>query len=304
MTSVSDQHQQDAHCAPEVIPIPTEGFSSLSGELHRSHGEHTASLLWLPAMGVPARYYRRFGAALAVNGIDTLVMDLRGQGASEPANGRHSNHDYAHLVNVDCAAAIASLKEVAGGGPVLVGGHSLGGHIAVLYASITAAKPDGIVLVAAQNPHHSGYRGFGRLRMLLAPQLIAAITNIWGYWPGHKLGFGGRQPKRLINDWARVCRGGRWPKGGTADFGVAMAALDLPVFAASIEGDQDAPPAAVNRLCEQLGQASITRWDFAPEEPLSSPHLGWARRVPAPIALRIAQWVKAECTAAFEGRRG
>lgn len=286
-----NQSDNNESKAPEKVTIPVTGFSALSAELHRSSTVKAPALLWLPAMGVPAKYYRRFGAAIAARGITTLVLDLRGQGDSVPRVGRQSHFGYRHLVETDCSAAVRTLRQMTGNVPIILGGYSLGGHIAVLHAISAAQKPDGVVLIAAQNPHFHGYSGLGSLRMLLAPQLIAAITNLWGYWPGDRLGFGGRQPKELINDWARVCRTGQWTHDGQPDYRVTMPSVSFPVFAASIKGDPDAPSSAVDRLCSQLSACEIRHWEYHPVSLDSSGHLRWARGAAEPIAQEVADWM-------------
>lgn len=285
------QSQWDAGGSPARVTIPVGGFPALSAELYGARLVGAPSLLWLPAMGVPAPYYRKLGAALAERGITVLVLELRGQGDSQPRSGRESDYGYQHLCEVDTAAAVEALREASGGGPTFLGGHSLGGHIAVLHAAHAVQKPDGVVLVAAQNPYFRGYSGLGRLRMLLAPPLMVAITRVWGYWPGDRFGFGGRQPKRLIEEWAEVCRTGQWPSSGEWDHRAAMSSVHFPLLAVSIEGDPDAPAAAVDRLCSQLPACDVKRCAYRPERSAASGHLRWARAAADPIAERVAGWV-------------
>lgn len=232
------------------------------------------------------------GAALAARGTSTLVLDLRGQGDSLPRVDRQSRFGYQQLVNFDGPAAVEMLRQMAGDVPILLGGHSLGGHVAILQAVSAVQKPDGVVLIAAQNPHFRSYRGLGLLRMLIAPQFVAGLTNLWGYWPGDKLGFGGRQPKELINDWARVCRTGQWMEiHSEKNCRVTMQSASFPILAVSIEGDTDAPSPAVDRLCSQLPACEIKRWEYHPVNSASSGHLRWARKAAEPIAQKVANWI-------------
>lgn len=262
---------------------------------HRRAGEEppVAALVWLPAMGVPARHYRRFASALADRGVAMAVVDLRGQGESRPRCRRGMRFGYRELVEDDTPAALAWLAELEPGVPLLVGGHSLGGQVAVLAAARAPAALSGVALVAAQSVYWRAYPGRDRLRVLAGTQLAAEIATLWGWWPGHRLGFGGRQPARLMRDWARLARSPRWRLRGTAvDDDRALRELALPVLAVSIDGDRDAPPSAVDRLCAHLPAGAVRRHHVHERDGGDElTHLNWTHRAADPIAEHIAGWI-------------
>ncbi|GAB3859442.1 alpha/beta fold hydrolase [Dactylosporangium cerinum] len=82
----------------------------------------TLAVLW-PAMGVPARYYRHFAAALNATGIEVVVADLRGTGSSTPRPSRASRYGLADLT-ADVEAVLDILKPRRAGRRTLLVGHS------------------------------------------------------------------------------------------------------------------------------------------------------------------------------------
>lgn len=275
----------------EAVQIPVKGFDPLHGELYRCENTDAPKLLWLPAMGVPAGYYGAFAKALVKEGIQCLVLDLRGQGMSHPPNGRKSKHGYRHLFETDIPAALSALRDLTGSGPVFSGGHSLGGQVALLQAASSAADLNGLVFVATQLPHYAAYPRKDQLRMWLGSQTVKTVAKVWGYWPGHRFGFGGRQPLSLVNDWAGIVQTGRWDSI-TGGFDTRkLAKLSVPALAVSIEGDKDAPRSAVERLSAPLKGTEVSQLHYSPSEPSAEDHLRWARREPEPIAAHVANWV-------------
>lgn len=274
--------------------IAVGGGVQLGVETHEPGRRPVAALVWLPAMGVPARWYRPFAAALAERGVVVALVDGRGQGDSRPRSGRGVRFGYRELVEEDAPAALAWLAARHSGVPLLVGGHSLGGQVGVLAAARAPAAVSGVVLVAAQSVCWRAYPGWDKLRVLAGAQLAAEVATLWGYWPGHRLGFGGRQPARLMRDWARLARRPRWRlRHSRVDYDRAVGDLDLPVLAVSVDGDRDAPAAAVDRLCAQLPAAAVRRRHHRSEHDHRGrlTHLNWAHRAPDPIAETIAAWL-------------
>ncbi|MEY2229811.1 MULTISPECIES: alpha/beta fold hydrolase [Streptomyces] len=247
-------------------------------------------LIW-PAMAVGASYYAPLCAELARLGIASVSADLRGQGESGPRSGRASRQGYDELAARDWPRVVAAVRERFGADvPLYLLGHSIGGQISALYTAREPKGVDGLVFVAAGSVDFRGFRGAGALRVLLSTQLAASIARLWGYFPGHRLGFGGRQPARLIRDWARIARTGRFePAGADLVYADALAAVRLPVLAVSVAGDALAPPTAVDRLCAVLPACTVERWHYEPEPGVRVDHVRWARHG-GPVAARIRAW--------------
>jgi predicted alpha/beta hydrolase len=238
-------------------------------------------LIW-PAMGVPARYYRRFAVELGRAGLGVAVVDLRGTGASEPPAGPGSRYGYADLA-ADVDAVLAELKPRLDGRRVLLLGHSLGGQLCVLHLALADESiVDGLILVAVGLPYWRTYPGRRRLWVLSLTQSIAATTRVLRHWPGW--GFGGRQARGVIRDWAYTARHGRFRAGIGAD----LARVRVPVLAIGIEGDAFTPSSTVDYTVAAMSGASVVHEPYTAAQagaPLD--HFSWVR-ASAALADRIA----------------
>ncbi|MGW4382211.1 alpha/beta hydrolase family protein [Kitasatospora sp. NPDC004531] len=278
---------------PERTRIPVPGAEALAATVTVPDGGPTAVLLLWPALGVPAGYYAPFCAELAARGVAVVAVDLRGQGESGPAPDRRSTHGYHALAARDFPAVTAAARARFGAEvPLFLLGHSIGGQAALLAAAREPAAVDGLVLVASGTVDFRGFTGAARWRVLANTQLLALIATLWGYWPGHRLGFGGRQPARLMRDWARLGRTGRFaPAGADLDYEQALAALDLPVLAVSLPDDRLAPAGAVDHLVGKLPAAKVERRHHRPAPGEAGDHVRWARSGGG-IAELIADWLR------------
>jgi predicted alpha/beta hydrolase len=267
---------------PTVEQLPLDSGDTLA--LHSCPDDGTAPMaLILPAMGVPARYYRHFAAELHGAGFAVVALDLRANGASTPRPSRKGNHGYADLVD-DVATVCGALAERRAGRPLLIVGHSLGGQVGLLHAANDPAGIAGVVLVAAAIPYWRAYPGGRKYGLLAMTQSIGATSAVLRVWPGW--GFGGRQAGRVMTDWARTARTGTYRGLPGAD--EALAKLSVPVLAISFDGDHLVPAPVVDSYTARLGAASVERVHFGAQD-LGGPtdHFRWTR-VSAPVAARIA----------------
>ncbi|WP_051782171.1 MULTISPECIES: alpha/beta fold hydrolase [unclassified Streptomyces] len=276
------------------VPLPPfrdDGPQRLVAQVTEPAGTPRAVVLIWPAMAVTASYYAPFCAELAELGIASVTVDLRGQGESRPRPDRTSRYGYDELAARDWPQSVAAVRERFGADtPLYLLGHSIGGQVSALYSAREPKGVDGMVFVAAGSVDHRGFPGAGALRVLASTQLAASIARLWGYFPGHRLGFGGRQPARLIRDWARIARTGRFePARADFDYTDALASVRLPVLAVSVAGDTLAPPTAVDRLCAALPSCTVQRWHYRPESGIRVDHVRWARHG-GPVAARIRAW--------------
>lgn len=249
----------------------------------------TATVI-IPAMGVPARHYARLAERLAAHGHDVRTVALPGDG-DQPRPSRRHDAGYDDIVTGAVAATVDTAREDHGGAPVLLVGHSLGGHLALLYA---ATRPDAVAAVALPAAGTNHWRAFPvrtGLRFLAISQAAAVVASILGSWPGERVGFGGRQPARLIRDWARLGRTGRFsPAGARRAYREPMAALQLPVLSLTLAGDDFAPRTAAESLLATAPRAEVSRLHLDAEAFTEEiDHLRWLR-CPSPVADAIAGW--------------
>ena len=241
----------------------------------------------LPAMGVPARFYRRFAGDLRRAGFAVVVAELRSTGTSTPGPSRASRHGYAELAE-DVGAVLAALKPRLDGRTCLLVGHSLGGQTALLRLAL-ADEPavHGVVLVAVGLPYWRCYPSQRRWAVLASTQVIVGTARVLGIWPGW--GFGGRQVRGVIRDWGYTARTGRFPRLDGVDVEAALGRVRTPVLAISVEHDALTPHGTITYLCAKLGAAPVRveRYDRAQAGVDRLDHFSWVRAA-GPLAGRLA----------------
>jgi predicted alpha/beta hydrolase len=238
-----------------------------------------------PAMGVPARFYRPFASELTGAGVAVTVVDLRGTGASTPPPSRKAQYGYAELVD-DVAAVRRALKPRLDGRRVVLLGHSLGGQACLLHLA-TAGEHDvaGLALVGVGLPYWRSYHGRRRHGVLALTQSIHLASTLLRVWPGW--GFGGRQSRGVIRDWAYTARTGRFPHLGNIHAETAVRTVRTPVLAVSFENDQYTPHSTMDALLAKLPLAPVLREHYDS----GADHFTWARTA-GPTAARVAEFAR------------
>ena len=250
-------------------------------------------LYWLPAMGMPARHYLPLAEALAARGVGVVLHEWRGIGSSNRRAGRHGNWGYRELLQDDLAAGLAALRQRWPQASLGVGGHSLGGQLGLLFASLHPAAFDSLVLVASGAPYWRSFRH--RWLIGLCMVLASPLASLCGYLPGRRLGFAGNEARGVIADWTRSGRSGRYGAAGLDhDLEQALGALRLPVLALRLQDDWLGPASSLQWLLGKLGPAPRTVEVITPRDlgGQSADHFGWMKS-PAPLAVRMADWFEA-----------
>lgn len=267
------------------------GSDRLGVRLHPAQAPDAPLVVIFPAMGVPAGYYTRFAHSLNEAGLGVAVADLRGTGASAPRPARNSRYGYTELAD-DVAAVLDALAEHRAGRPTVLLGHSLGGQACVLHLAREAARGaghsvDGLVLIAVGLPYWRAYPRGQRLGVLAMTQFVNAVSAALRVWPGW--GFGGRQARGVIKDWAYTARHGLFPAHLGARQGLSQ--VDLPILAISVDDDQYTPPETTDHLVAALPGAQVHR-DHLTTADAAAPldHFKWVK-AGAALAPRIAAWL-------------
>lgn len=263
---------------------------------HRYPSDADLAVVVLPAMGVPAGYYRRFALELAATGADITVADLRGTGSSTPRPTRAIDFGYAELLD-DVGELFARVGAELGGRRTLLIGHSLGGQLATLHlAQIARIGTPGplpvtaLALIACGLPYHGLYGIRGPVIHALST-IMNVVSSVRGHWPGY--GFGGRQPRRLIRDWSRTIHRGTFVPLDGVDPGTDLERITQPVLAVTVDTDGLTPPATSRRLTDLLTGTSVTEYHYTAQEAgRRLDHFTWAQ-ASAPLAPRIRAFVDA-----------
>lgn len=283
----------DSAALPPLDVLSVESADGARSELllQRPAANAGCVIYWLPALGVAARHYLPLAQALAECGIAMAIHEWRGIGSSDLRAGRRHDWGYRQLLEDDVPAGIAALRSRLPHERLTLGGHSLGGQIASLYAGLHPDEALGLLLVASGAPY---WRQFPQRRLLwLAYVLAPWLARLCGHLPGRRIGFGGNEARQLIDDWARTGRTGRYAAAGMAvDVEACLGRLELPILALRMRDDWLVPPASLDWLLGKMPRSGHTQQVLAADElgTGKADHFSWMK-APETVAVRIAAWL-------------
>ncbi len=247
-------------------------------------------LYWLPALGVPARHYLPLATELTRYGVAVALHEWRGIGSSDRRASRGHDWGYRHLIGQDLPAGLAAAGAHWPRQTCLIGGHSLGGQLAALQASLIPGAFAGLVLVASGLPY---WRCFDRSWLVgLSYVLAPSLADLFGYLPGRRIGFGGNEARGVIRDWARSGRHGRYAADGMqVDFERQLGQLTMPVCAIRASDDWLVPAASLEGLLAKMpgSPVDVSVLD-ATALGTRADHFAWMR-APQAVAGGVARWL-------------
>jgi len=266
------------------LPIASSDGATTVVEVYGTTGPH---VVFLPGLGVPISYYAPFLTDWAARGFVIFALEIRGMPQSSTADIRAHDFGYAHVLDQELPAVIAQTPLEA---PFILAGHSLGGQLSLLHAGRGLGDVSAVITIASGSSHHSALPTTA-LRLLRRTQvaIIAGSARVLGYHAGHRLGFGGRQPRTMIADWASEARTGRYAlAGSTTDDEAGLATIRQPVLMVTLEGDRLISPAAAALLGARASGTDITELHL----PGAFDHFRWARRQPEQVSEAISGWLE------------
>ena len=272
--------------ASDGYEVPLEFFSA---------EQPGAKLLILPALGVQARLYRRLGAVLAESGISTVAMEQRGHGRSSLRPSRSCDYGFREWLEVDIPAALGWLNRQPGRVPVFLAGHSLGGHLSLMYRALNPDSLAGLVLLTTSTPWYECFHGRERLLLQFLIKGMPGLTALLGYYPGDKIGFGGRESRRLMSDWLVMARFNRYEaRGIDVDIESAVQAGACPLLSIYCDRDKLAPLHGIEAVTRRLPEYEI-HWFEITSDALGAraDHISWSRQ-PTIAAETIGRWITAQ----------
>jgi predicted alpha/beta hydrolase len=226
-------------------------------------GKVSSILVILPAMGAHSGIYARLAAHLAAQGHPVIAADPRGMGASGPAPKRGIDYGVTEHIEWDIPAILDWARDRYPGRPIVLGGHSLGGHLGAMFAAANPGQVQGLFLLTVSHVH---YKNFSPLSLLLFGGFSAAARTL-GYLPGHRIGWGSPIARGVVLDWAGWALTGRWRDSRGTDFGPLFGYVDLPMLSISFSDDTIlSPKHAADRFTEFFPAAKLERWHFSPDD--------------------------------------
>jgi predicted alpha/beta hydrolase len=173
--------------------------------------------------------------ALSQAGYRTIAFDFRGHGDSAS-----SDYGYDDFVRFDLPAVVSAARARSEDLPVIVVGHSLGGHVALAAQGIGLLDADAIVGLAANVWHPTLEPSLFRraAKRVIASVSIRAAARI-GRVPARALRLGSDDASlRYIDDLFRITRRAAWTSAdGKDDYLASLANVTIPV--ANIVGEKD-----------------------------------------------------------------
>jgi predicted alpha/beta hydrolase len=255
-----------------------------------------ARLLLLPALGIQARLYRKLGALLADSGISVVALEQRGHGRSALRPARGCDFGFREWLQADIPAALDWLHAREPRAPVFLAGHSLGGHLALMARALYPQRVNGVVLLTTATPYHGCYHGVTRLQVWFLIAVVPLLTAALGYYPGHRLGFGGREARRLMADWLVMARENRYSACGleSEEIEGRVQSSGGPVLSIHCDRDDLGPLSAIDGVTRRLKGAAVDRFEISSDAlGTRADHLSWTRQ-PAIAAGAIERWISAQ----------
>ncbi|WP_444920799.1 alpha/beta fold hydrolase [Microbulbifer sp. CnH-101-G] len=252
------------------------------------NGEGPLALV-IPAMGVPANRYQLLLQELQRLGYSTAITELPGTGDSLPRPNRDADYGYDDLVFAFIPQLLALLEESFPGGPALILGHSIGGQTSTLAARAGLTGNARVVTIASGHVDHRSWSGLHRYAILLFASIVSVTSSLLGYFPGARMGFGWREARKLMKDWARSIFSGRFaPEKHFGEYKPS----GQPTLHIALGGDPFAPVKAARKLAAIVD--GETR-EMAATYPKGNPHLSWIKN-PRPIIAEVDSWLTQQPT--------
>lgn len=274
-----------------TVEVFTSDNHRFQATLYPAGNKRAPVLVFLCALGTPARVYARFARELTQLGINVCVPDWRGIGSSSVRVDRGVDFGYRHLLEIDHPALLASVHQLYPESPIWLGGHSLGGQLSLLAASTASIPIDGVLLIASGTVHLPCYPIKLRASIRAVTLLARLSGTALGYFPGNRLGFGGREARGVMADWGNVAHKGNYEvAGSTVNYEQTLARMSTSIVALTFAADTWAPANATQTLIKKAQRSSLTHWHWGRTETQGHDldHFSWLKH-PNLIAPVIAE---------------
>jgi len=276
----------------ELFTLPVSSGYAVPVRWFPASASNGAVILLMPALGIPARYYDPFASALQAAGTAVLVMEQRGHGDSALRPSRSVDFGYREALDEDIPALLDWLDQHQPGQPIVLMGHSLGGHYASMTAGRKPGRIAGVILSACGTACYEAFDGKVRHQLRVLIMMIPLLTRAFGFYPGEKVGFGGREARRLMHDWLQLARHNRYAAEGLdEDLEAGIRRFSKPLLLLRMADDDFAPKTAMDAMRARYSSAQVSeRVLDAATLGDRADHLRWVR-TPQAVAREIGEWL-------------
>lgn len=277
---------------PDLWQLETPSAYSVPVTWQPAAGEAAATIVLMAALGVAAGFYDELAAALAGQGFNVARMEQRGHGDSTVRPSRRCDWGFADIIDEDLPATMDRARRQAPNLPLYLMGHSLGGHYAAITAGLHPQRIDGVIMVATGSPWWKAFQGRTRKLVRRLIRLIPSVNVLFGYYPGERIGFGGREARTIMTDWRDLARTNQYSARDLShNLDTGIAAYAGPVLAVRFADDPFAPEAAVKAITGKFQRARVTETVLTADQlGDKADHFRWARQATV-VAGRIGNWI-------------
>lgn len=153
-----------------------------------------------PATSVLSRYYRRFAEFLHSHGFNVITYDYRGIGGSRPEKMRGFEATWLDWGSKDFEGVLRFAGVRFRGSPIQIVAHSVGGFLVGMAPSNAAINR--VFSMGSQFAYWHDYAKDKRYAMYVRWHMVMpALTAIFGYFPGKRLGWMEDTPRGVVRDW-------------------------------------------------------------------------------------------------------
>ncbi|MCP1994284.1 alpha/beta fold hydrolase [Flavobacterium sp. HSC-61S13] len=217
------------------------------------------------ATGVRQQYYGYFADYLAENGFHVFCFDYTGIGESTSTPLREVKTTAVEWASNDLECVIQYAEQRFPQHKTHLIGHSIGGQIMGFAPS--AVRISNILLVASQSGYWGLWKGFSRYGYWAIWNMVIPISlKIFGYLPSKRLMGMENLPKTMAKQWSDWCRHKNYFVETTDENQRYHHQIKSALFSFSLEGDNFAPPKAVDWLAAQYSSAEVRRIHLHPKD--------------------------------------
>ncbi|MFT3806241.1 alpha/beta fold hydrolase [Arenimonas sp.] len=278
--------------SPDVVETRSPDGHACSIRLWRA-GTGASTLVWLPALGVPAAKYDAFAASLQGRGLNVAVHEWRGTGSSSWRPARRRDWGYRELLELDIPLTIATARQHLPGDRWVLGGHSLGGQLAALSLAMQPHQADALLLIATGVPAARYFPGAQALGVRLFAHALRPLTRILGSFPGNRLNWAGHEAGQVMRDWASTVVSGQYRQlAATPGIDAQLRSLQQPALGIRFSEDWLVPEISMSDLLGRIG--STNHESLCLDEAALSAradHFRWMRQ-PDAVADAAVRWLR------------
>ncbi|OTG67657.1 alpha/beta fold hydrolase [Acinetobacter silvestris] len=242
--------------------------------------DNKTNIILLPALGVAIDKYDALIQALIQQNFNVITADYPGCGRNTPTVSAEFDYGYADLLGYFIPQLVQISKDLINQKPIILG-HSLGGHLATLYAQYEDVD---VIGIATGNIGFLNWNLKGKFNILKAVITFNAMILKDGFLAGYKIGFGNKEAKTLMQDWSKTVLTGHY-RHIIADETISENSALFIQF----KNDDFAPFTSTLALSRYFKHPQIEILDLTALTK-GNQHSAWIKQ-PKQVVARIQEWI-------------